>query len=41
VGRWRKDEDWGGAGSKIDRRAAELFVEKISSHLEWSSGSRN
>jgi hypothetical protein len=29
VGRWRKDEDWDGLRLKIDRRAAELFVEKI------------
>jgi len=29
VGRWRKDEDWDGLRFKVDRRAAELFVEKI------------
>ncbi len=29
VGRWRKDEDWDGTRLKIDRRAGELFVEKI------------
>jgi hypothetical protein len=29
VGRWRKDEDWDGLRRKIDRRAAEMFVEKI------------
>jgi len=29
VGRWRKDEDWDGLRLKVDRRAAELFVEKI------------
>ncbi len=29
VGRWRKEEDWDGLRLKIDRRAAELFVEKI------------
>src|SRR2546429_7630445 len=29
VGRWRRDEDWDGLRHKIDRRAAELFVEKI------------
>jgi hypothetical protein len=29
VGRWRKDEDWDGLRLKIDRRAAELFVEKL------------
>jgi hypothetical protein len=29
VGKWRKDEDWDGLRRKIDRRAAELFVEKI------------
>jgi len=31
VARWRKDEDWDGLRLKIDRRAAELFVEKIAS----------
>lgn len=29
VGRWRKAEDWDGLRLKIDRRAAEMFVEKI------------
>jgi len=29
VGRWRRDEDWEGLRQKIDRRAAEMFVEKI------------
>ena len=29
VGRWRRDEDWDGLSLKVDRRAAELFVEKI------------
>ena len=29
VGRWRRDEDWDGLRLKIDRRAAEMFVEKI------------
>jgi hypothetical protein len=29
VGRWRREEDWDGLRFKIDRRAAELFVEKI------------
>jgi len=29
VGKWRKDEDWDGLKRKIDRRAAEMFVEKI------------
>ena len=29
VARWRKLEDWDGLRLKIDRRAAELFVEKI------------
>ena len=31
VGRWRREEDWDGLRLKIDRRAAELFVEKIAS----------
>jgi hypothetical protein len=31
VGRWRQEEDWDGLRLKIDRRAAELFVEKIAS----------
>jgi hypothetical protein len=31
VGRWRKEEDWDGLKLKIDRRAAEMFVEKIAS----------
>ncbi len=29
VGQWRRQEDWDGLRSKIDRRAAELLVEKI------------
>jgi len=29
VGRWRREEDWDGLRRKIDRRAAEMFVEKI------------
>jgi len=29
VGRWRRKEDWDGLRLKIDRRAAEKFVEKI------------
>jgi hypothetical protein len=29
VGKWRKEEDWDGLRRKIDRRAAEMFVEKI------------
>jgi hypothetical protein len=29
VGRWRKDEDWDSLRMKIDRKAAEMFVEKI------------
>ena len=29
VGSWRRDEDWDGLRRKIDRRAAEMFVEKI------------
>jgi len=29
VGVWRKEEDWDGLLLKIDRRAAEMFVEKI------------
>ncbi len=31
IGRWRKDEDWDSLRMKIDRRAAEMFVEKIAS----------
>jgi hypothetical protein len=31
VGKWRKDEGWDGLRLKIDRRAAEMFVEKIAS----------
>jgi len=31
VGRWRREEDWDGLRLKIDRRAAQLFVEKIAS----------
>jgi uncharacterized protein YjcR len=29
IGRWRRVEDWDGLRLKIDRRAAQLFVEKI------------
>jgi len=29
VGLWRREEDWEGLRLKIDRRAAEMFVEKI------------
>ncbi|MFH1833512.1 MAG: hypothetical protein ABH877_00690 [bacterium] len=29
VGRWNREEDWAGLRTKIDIRAAELFVEKI------------
>ena len=29
IGHWRKKEDWDGLRLKIDRRAAEMFVEKI------------
>src|SRR5574341_721206 len=29
IGRWRREEDWDGLRLKIDRRAAEMFVEKI------------
>ena len=29
VGLWRREEDWDGLRRKIDRRAAELFVEKL------------
>ena len=29
VAKWRKDEDWDGLRLKIDRRAAEMFVERI------------
>jgi len=31
VGKWRRSEDWDALRSKIDIRAAELFVEKIAS----------
>ena len=31
IGRWRRDEDWNGLRLKIDRRAGEMFVEKIAS----------
>ena len=31
VGRWRKEEDWDGLRLKADKRAAEMFVEKIAS----------
>ena len=29
IGRWRHEEDWDGLRLKIDRRAAEMFCEKI------------
>ena len=29
IGAWRREEDWDGLRRKIDRRAAELLVEKI------------
>jgi hypothetical protein len=29
IGRWRKDEDWDDLRLKIDRKAAEMFVDKI------------
>jgi hypothetical protein len=29
IGKWRREEDWDGLRVKIDRRAAELFAEKI------------
>ncbi len=29
IGKWRKDEDWDNLRFKVDRRAAEMFVEKI------------
>lgn len=29
VGEWKRSEDWDGFRRKIDRRAAEMFVEKI------------
>src|SRR5438445_2509067 len=29
IGLWRRQEDWDGLRLKIDRRAAEMFVEKI------------
>ena len=29
IGNWRKSEDWDGLRLKIDRRAAEMFVERI------------
>jgi hypothetical protein len=31
VGRWRKDEDWDELRRKVERRAAEMFAEKIAS----------
>jgi uncharacterized protein YjcR len=31
VGKWRREEDWDGLRLKIDRRAAELLVDKIAS----------
>ena len=29
VGRWRREEDWDGLRLKVDRRAAEMFVEQL------------
>jgi hypothetical protein len=29
IGRWRREEDWDGLRRKLERRAAELFCEKI------------
>jgi uncharacterized protein YjcR len=29
IGRWHREEDWGGLRAKIDIRAAEMFIEKI------------
>lgn len=29
IGKWRREEDWDGLRSKIDVRAAEMFIEKI------------
>ncbi len=31
VGRWRKEEDWDELRRKVDRRAAEMFADKIAS----------
>jgi hypothetical protein len=31
IGRWHREEDWDGLRTKIDIRAAELFVDKIAS----------
>lgn len=31
VGRWRKEEDWDDLRRKVERRAAEMFAEKIAS----------
>ncbi len=31
IGKWRRDEDWDNLRRKIDRRAAEMFAEKIAS----------
>ena len=31
ISRWRKKEDWDGLRLKVDRRAAEMFVEKLAS----------
>ena len=31
VGRWRKEEDWDDLRRKVDRRAAEMFADKIAS----------
>src|SRR5947209_4007343 len=39
IGRWRREEDWDGLRLKVDRRAAELFVEKLATdrvHLNAS-----
>jgi hypothetical protein len=29
IGKWRREEDWDGLRLKVDKRAAEMFVEKI------------
>jgi len=31
IGKWRREENWDGLRLKIDRKAAEMFVEKIAS----------
>lgn len=31
IGRWRKEEDWDELRRKVDRRAAEMFADKIAS----------